>query len=291
MYRKGVFLFQEALRTLRRHKGVTALSVVIMSLSLLMLAVFLLATDNLLRFVGEAQHEMKVYVYLDDRVSSAGMERLNREILSQEGVASVVFISKAEALADFRNQLGEEAELVDALDTNPLPNAFWVTPRNDYRNEASMSSLAGSIGSLNGVEEVRYGKEFLERFSSIVRGVYYVDMIVGFIVILSAIFIISNAVRLTVISRRRNIQILKLVGATNRFITMPFLIEGAFQGGVAAVLSLLLLFIVTTLSQRVVPDLHFFTADKAGVFLITCVLIGSIGSLTALRRYLGMETR
>jgi cell division transport system permease protein len=291
MYRKGVFLVQEAMRTLRRHKGVTALSVVIMSLSLLMLAVFLLATDNLLRFVGEAERDMKVYVYLDDRVSSTGMERLNQEILSQEGVASVVFISKAEAMADFRNQLGEDAELVDVLDTNPLPNAFWVTPKNEFRNEASMSSLAAGISSLRGVEEVRYGKEFLERFSSIVRGVYYVDMIVGFIVILSAIFIISNAVRLTIISRRKNIQILKLVGATNRFITAPFLIEGAFQGGVAAILSLALLFVVTLFSQRVVPDLHFFTVDKALIFMVTCILIGSIGSFTALRRYLRMETR
>lgn len=291
MYRKGVFLVQEAMRTLRRHKGVTALSVVIMSLSLLMLAVFLLATDNLLRFVGEAQQDMKIYAYLDDRVSSAGMERLNREILSQDGVSSVVFISKSEALDDFRRQLGDDAELVDVLDTNPLPNAFWVTPKSDYRNQASMADLAGRISLLDGVEEVRYGREFLEKFGAIVRGVYYVDMVVGFIVILSAIFIISNAVRLTVISRRKNIQILKLVGATNRFITAPFLIEGAFQGGVAAVLSLVLLFLVTVFSQRVVPDLHFFTADKAFVYMITCVIIGSIGSFTALRRYLRMETR
>lgn len=291
MYRKGVFLVQEAMRTLRRHKGVTALSVVIMSLSLLMLAVFLLATDNLLRFVGEAQQDMKIYVYLNDRVSSAGMERLNREILSQDGVASVVFISKSEALVDFRKQLGDDAELVDVLDTNPLPNAFWVTPRAEHRNEKSMATLAGSIEQLNGVEEVRYGREFLEKFSAIVRGVYYVDMIVGFIVILSAIFIISNAVRLTIISRRKSIDILKLVGATNRFITAPFLIEGAFQGGVAAVLSLVLLSVVTAFSRRVVPDLHFFTADKAFVYLFTCILIGSIGSFAALRRYLRMETR
>jgi cell division transport system permease protein len=291
MYRKGVFLVQEAMRTLRRYKGVTALSVVIMSLSLLMLAVFLLATDNLLRFVGEAQQDMKIYVYLEDRVSSAQLERLNREILSQEGVASVVFISKSEALDDFRRQLGDDAGLVDVLDTNPLPNAFWVKPKSEYRNAKSMAALAGGVELLDGVEEVRYGREFLDRFTAIVRGVYYVDMVVGFIVILSAIFIISNAVRLTIISRRKNIQILKLVGATNRFITAPFLIEGAFQGGVAAVLSLFLLFVVTAFSQRVVPDLHFFTADKAVVYLLTCILIGSIGSLTALRRYLRMETR
>ena len=136
------------------------------------------------------------------------------------------------------------------------------------------------------MEEVRYGKDFVEKFASIIRGIYYVDIVVGFIVILSAIFIISNAVRLTVIGRKKNIEILKLVGATNRFITMPFIIEGALQGGVAAVFSLALLYALTVISRRVVPELSFFSVDKSAVFLLTCVLIGSLGSFAALRRYL-----
>lgn len=291
MIRKGLYLTQEAFRTIRRHKGVTSISVVIMSLSLLMLAVFLLATDNLLRFIGEAQRDMKVYVYLDDNLEPDELEGLHRAIMTMEETSSVVLITKSEALADFRAQLGDDADLLDALEANPLPDAFWVVPRDEHRNEASMSALAGRIERLAGVEEVRYGREFLRKFAAIVRGVYYVDFVVGFIVILSAIFIISNAVRLTVISRRRSIEILKLVGASNRFITMPFLIEGAFQGGFAAVLSLLLLFGLTTISQRFIPELAFFTPEKASLYLITCVAIGSIGSFTALRRYLRMETR
>ena len=179
--------------------------------------------------------------------------------------------------------------MIDALGTNPLPDAFWITPDPDHRNRESMQALAGYVSELHGVEEVRYGREFLERFAAIVRGVYFVDIAVGIIVILSAVFIISNAVRLTVIGRKKTIEILKLVGATNRFITTPFLIEGAFQGGVAAVLSLLLLLILTTISRRFVPDLAYFTADKAALYLFTCIAIGSIGSLMALRRYLRMS--
>jgi cell division transport system permease protein len=136
------------------------------------------------------------------------------------------------------------------------------------------------------VEEVRYGRDFIDKFAAITRGAYYVDIVVGFIVILSAIFIISNAVRLTVISRRKNIEVLKLVGATNKFITAPFIIEGALQGGVAAVFSLALLFAVTAFSQRVVPDLSFFSVEKSVIYMLTCVSIGSIGSFAALRRYL-----
>jgi cell division transport system permease protein len=287
MVRKAKFLVEEAFRTLKRHKGVTVLSVVIMSLSLLMLAVFLLATDNLLRVIGQAQQDMKVYVYLEDSVGNNSIQTLHHQLLSMEEVETVVFISRAEALSEFRGQLSEDdADVLSALRANPLPNSFWVTPRLESRDPTSLAYFAGQVSQLEGIEEVRYGKEFVEKFTRIVRGVYYVDVVVGFIVILSAIFIISNAVRLTVISRKKSIEILKLVGATNRFITMPFIIEGAFQGGVAAVFSLLLLWAITVASRQVVPDISFFDAEKAALYLLTCVAIGSIGSFTALRRYL-----
>lgn len=284
---KAVYLVQEAFRTIQRHKGVTAISVVIMSLSLLMLAVFLLATDNLLKIISHAEQEMEVYVYIEDRVDEDGVLSLHRRLLLMDEVASVVFVSREEALTEFRNELPEEdAELLDALETNPLPNSFWITLKSEHRDRAALAYFAGQVTQLSGVEEVRYGKDFVEKFARIIRGVYYVDIVVGFIVILSAIFIISNAVRLTVISRKKNIEILKLVGATNRFITLPFIIEGALQGGVAAVFSLTLLFALTVISRRVVPELSFFSADKSAVFLLTCVLIGSLGSFAALRRYL-----
>jgi cell division transport system permease protein len=286
MYRKAIFLTQEAFRTIRRHKGVMAISVVIMSLSLLMLAVFLLGTDNLLRFVGQAQEEMKIYVYLDDRVGDDQIPRLQHDLLALDEVETVVFISKDQALVEFREQIDSGDDLLSALETNPLPNSFWVTPKFEYRTKESMAYLAGKITQIDGVEEVRYGQEFLDKFTTITRGAYYVDIVVGFIVILSAIFIISNAVRLTVISRRKNIEVLKLVGATNRFITMPFIIEGAFQGGIAALFSLLLLFAITTVSRRVVPDLSFFSMEKSAIYTMTCIAISAIGSYTALRRYL-----
>jgi cell division transport system permease protein len=286
MFRKAIFLIQEAFRTIGRHKGITTITVVIMSLSLLMLAVFLLATDNLLRFVGQAREDAQVYVYLEDRFPEGDIRLLHHKILSHDEVETVVFVSKDQALAEFRDQLAEDADLLDALEANPLPNSFWVTPKYEFRNKESMGYLAGKIMQMDGVEEVRYGRDFLEKFAAITRGAYFVDIVVGFIVILSAIFIISNAVRLTVISRRKNIEVLKLVGATNHFIRTPFIIEGALQGGIAALFSLALLFIVTTFSQRVVPELSFFTAEKAVVYMITCVAIGSIGSFTALRRFL-----
>lgn len=289
MMRRILYIVDEALRTVKRHKGLTSISVIIMSLSLLMLAVFLLATDNLLKLVSETQEEMKIYVYLEDGVEQEAVEKLYNNILSQMEVSSVQFVAKEEALADFKSQLGEDADLLSALRVNPLPNSFWVVPKAEYKTRDAMVELAQRFEQLRGVEEVRYGKEFLDKFASIVKGIYTIDIVVGFIVIMSAIFIIANAVRLTVISRKKTIETLKLVGATNPFIVAPFIIEGAFQGGVAAVLSLLLLRIVTEVSRSAIPDINFFSVEKSLVYMLTCVLIGALGSFMALRRYLRMQ--
>lgn len=289
MMRRLLYIVDEAFRTVKRHKGLTSISVIIMSLSLLMLAVFLLATDNLLKLVSETQEEMKIYVYLDDSAGQETVEKLYREILSQAEVTSVQFVSKEEALSDFKTQLGDDADLLSALRANPLPNSFWVEPKPEFKTRDAMVLLADRFQQMKGVEEVRYGKEFLDKFASIVQGIYAVDIVVGVIVILSAIFIIANAVRLTVISRKKTIEILKLVGATNPFIVAPFIIEGAVQGGVAAILSLLMLRIVTEVSRRAIPDINFFSLEKSLVFMLTCVLIGALGSFMALRRYLRMQ--
>jgi len=288
MWRRILYIVDEALRTVKRHKGLTSISVIIMSLSLLMLAVFLLATDNLLKLVSEAQEEMKIYVYLEDSTGPEAIEGLYRTLLGQNEVSSVEFVSKEDALADFKTQLGEEADLLSALRTNPLPNSFWVVPKAEYKTQESMVALADRFGQLRGVEEVRYGKEFLDKFASIVKGIYAIDVVVGFIVIMSAVFIIANAVRLTVMSRQKTIEILKLVGATNPFIVAPFIIEGAFQGGVAAVVSLLLLRAVTEVSRSAIPEITFFSPEKTAIYMLVCISIGALGSFMALRRYLRM---
>ena len=125
------------------------------------------------------------------------------------------------------------------------------------------------------------GVSALGRSSSII-----VDAVLGIIVVLSSVFIISNTVRLTILSRRSSIEILKLVGATNRFITTPFIIEGAFQGGLASIVSLGFLAIIFVLIRKMLPDLGFLPPEKIALYITTCILIGSLGSYAALRRFL-----
>jgi len=283
---QALYLLTDSLKTLLRHKGVMALSIVIMSLTLLLLAVFLLVTYNVLTVLGKTQAELKVYVYLDDGVTMDQIERNYKELLSMESVESIVFISKDAAMDEFEKDLGEDQFILESLEANPLPASFAITLKEGHKDEGDVQSFAERAAAIDGVEEVNYGKEFLERFSLIARVFLYVDVVLGFIVILSSVFIISNTVRLTILGRQKSIEILKLVGATNRFITTPFIIEGAFQGGLASLISLALLSLIYLFVSRTLPEVAFLDTGKMSVYVLTCILLGSLGSYAALRRFL-----
>jgi cell division transport system permease protein len=285
-FQQALYLTAESLRTLFRHKGIMSLSVVIMSLSLLLLAVFLLITDNVLSVLGKTQDELKVYVYLEDTVEMDQIERYHRDLLAMESVASIVFISKAAAMEEFEKELGEDQFILESLEANPLPASFAITLKEGYKDQDHAQAFAERAAALEGIEEVNYGKDFLERFSLIARVFLYVDAVLGFIVILSSVFIISNTVRLTILSRQKSIEILKLVGATNRFITTPFIIEGACQGGLASLISLGLLSVIYLVASRALPDVAFLNGEKVFLYILTCILLGSLGSYAALRRFL-----
>jgi len=280
------YLWREAFRMMGRHRGITLVSIVIMAFSLLMFDVFLLLTDNLLLFLDRAREDVAVYVYLDDPLSQEWVKSLGDRILALPQVQQVEFISKDQAWEELRSDLGEEADLLDAVGSNPLPASFRVKVKKGFRKTETLADMARTISQWKGVEEVRYGKEFVEKFTSLTRGFLYVDAVVGAIILLSSIFIIANTVRLTVVNRRKTIEILKLVGATDGFVATPFLIEGAFQGGAAAALSLLLLAPVYWGAKSVLPDLNFLSAGRAAVFLLVCLAVGALGSGAALRKYL-----
>lgn len=281
-----LFLVSEAFNTLGRHKAVTFLSIVIMSLTLLVLAVFLLATDNVLMFLDRAKREMTVFVYVKDDAPARVVQDEYNNLLRMSEVETVVFISKEQAMADFRTELGEERTMLEVLETNPLPASFRVTLKRPYREKAAIERFAARARESSIVEEVNYGQEFIDKFSAVSRGFLYVDLGLGIIVILSSVFIISNTVRLTIMSRQKSIEVLKLVGATNRFITTPFVVEGAFQAGVASLVSLVLLYGIFLLMKGILPDLSFIQPGKIFLYIVTCVLLGSIGSLASLRRHL-----
>lgn len=281
-------MIEEVTGMLKRRKGATVISVLIMGLSLLILVIFLLVTLNIAVMIDRASEELRVYVYLEEGVGRDEAQDIQLRLLGTAGVDEVVFISRDEALAQFREALGEESDLLDALDRNPLPDAYRLKMKHGAMRSEALERLSRDIMEWEGVEEVRYGRRWFERGEKLVRGFYVVDLALGLIIFLSVVFVISNTVRLTLLYRRRTIDIMKLVGAPNSYIQVPIIIEGALQGAVAALLALGLSWIVLFFANRYFPGISFFGVQAAVVFTFFCALLGAVGSYAAMRRFLKM---
>ncbi len=280
------YVLEESLTMMNRRRGSNIMSTVIMGLSLLILGVFLLVTINVSGVIGKASEELRVYVYLKDGADKPTEKEIQYRLLALKGVDEVVFVSREEALVSFRQSLGRNKDMLEALDANPLPDAFRVKVKSDYIRTDLLEQMARQVEAWPGVEEVRYGERWLERGEKLVKGFYVTDLIIGAIIFLSVIFVIANTVRLTVVTRQKTIEVAKLVGATNAYIQIPFLIEGALQGAVASLLAVGLLGVIFTFAKRYLPGILFLHASGIAVFVVFCALLGAFGSLGAMRRFL-----
>ena len=279
------YMLEEATVMLKRQKGATAISVLIMGLSLLILVIFLLVTLNIALMIERASEELRVYVYLEEGVGRDRSREIQLRLLGMAGVDEVVFVSRDEALARFRESLGEESDLLDALDRNPLPDAYRLGMKQSAMRSSVLEQLSREVVEWEGVEEVRYGRRWFERGEKLVHGFYVADLVLGLIIFLSVVFVISNTVRLILLHRRRTIDIMKLVGAPKSYTQVPIVIEGALQGGVAALLALGLAWIVYLVANRYFPGLSFFDVRAAIVFTLFCALLGALGSYAAIWRF------
>ena len=280
------YVVGESMTMMARRKAANGFSIVIMGLSLLILVVFILLTLNVQSVIDRASEEMRAYVYLEDGVAAAASREIQMKLLGLEGISEVVFVSKDEALTSFRQALGGNKDMLDALGSNPLPDAYRVKLKPEYIRSEYLEKLAGEVGKWDGIEEFRYGEKWLGRGEKLVRGFYVVDLCIGVIIILSVIFVIANTVRLTVLTRQKTIEVAKLVGATNAYIRIPFLVEGAFQGAVASLLAIALLAVIHAFAKRYLPGVLFLRGDSIFGFVVFCALLGALASYGAMRRFL-----
>jgi cell division transport system permease protein len=280
------YLVDESMTMMGRRKAANGFSIVIMGLSLLILVVFILLTINVQAVIDRAGKEMRAYVYLKDGTSEEAAREIQMKLLGLEGVEEVVFVSKDEALASFRQSLGDDKDMLDALGSNPLPDAYRIKMKPGYIRSGYLEKLAGEVGTWDGVEEFRYGEQWLGRGEKLVRGFYVVDLGIGIIIFLSVIFVIANTVRLTVLTRQKTIEVAKLVGATNAYIRIPFLVEGAVQGAVASLLAIALLAVIHAFAKRYLPGMLFLRPDAVSAFVVFCALLGALASYGAMRRFL-----
>lgn len=287
------FFFGEALRSLWRNYFMTVAAMVTVFLSMFVLGVVLVFVYNINAVLKDVEQKVEITVYLKDSVTSSEVEALQKQILAMPEVKDSQFVSKEEALKRLKEDLKDHPELFEGLAKNPLPASFEIS----LKDPQQASVVATRFNGKPMVEEVRYGKELAERIFRVTSVIRNISLV--FIILLGgvSILLISNTIRLSIYARRREVEIMKLVGATNWFIRWPFVIEGLAVGLVGAVLALIFVTLGTNfVMERIRGALMFLTVPASAVsvgqlaviLLGVGALIGAIGSGLGLRRFLNV---
>lgn len=236
------YFLSEAGESLWRSRRAAVLSTVTIAAGLFVLGFFLLINANLQRVIGRWTDSAEVSVYLRDDVTREQMAAVN-DLLTKSGLASSIqFFSKEEARHEFAQDFPDLAPVSAALERNPFPASFAV--RLNARAQAEtepVDNMASLLASMPGVADVRYDRTWIARLNSTVRFVRGVGIVVIVLLALASAMTVASVVRLTAMARRDEIEIMQLVGAPFAYIRGPFIVEGVLQGGIGALVSILLL--------------------------------------------------
>jgi cell division transport system permease protein len=235
------YLVREAFTNIRINRTTTLIAMATTAFTLACFGVFLLLYLNLRGVVSSLQEDIQVIVYLNDGLSPQNVSDLQQRLNTEQGIASLTYVSKEQALADFRAQFPSELHLLQGLGENPLPASFVMTLGPQFRSSESVKRWAERVRGVPGVAQVQYSREWIENLATVIGYVELAAIAVGAILSAASVTIIASVIRLTVYARRDEIEIMQLIGATGAFIKIPYLLEGAVLGALGGALSLALL--------------------------------------------------
>ena len=215
------------------------------SLSVLIFSFFYLIYSNALHVGQELGDDLRLVVYLEEEPAPAMKEQYQMKILKFDQVDRIEFISSQQAFKRFEQQLGDNSDVLTGVPANFLPPSIEVYPVRSLDTLSRIKRFSDYLQTLPGVLKVQYGKEWIERFYSFIQLMRVVIILSGSLLIMTTTFMVAHTIRLTLLSRQQELELLRLLGATNNYIRMPFLMEGAFQGLLGSscgIVALLLLF-------------------------------------------------
>lgn len=280
-------ILREAVVYLWRNKTITILSIAVTSFSLFIIAFFLASVENMNTAIENITAEINVNIYLKDDVTDVQKQYIEKLIESSNYMSSYTFISKSSALQDFLKEMPNFNSLIANLKENPIPSSYRIVIKKEYNSENALQNFIKIFNDAEGIEEIQYDRQWFERLISFVKVLKFAGLIVGTVLIFTALFTIANVIRLVVYGRKDEIEILRLVGASNFYIKGPFILEGIFQGFAAGVLSVfvlflsykVLLFYVSSSQMKISVDfIHFLSSDMQALVMLFGACIGFLGS-------------
>ncbi len=278
-----LFYFREAWRSFRHHRGLATTAILALTAALTVAGVFVVLAHNArvtMRLVGDRR---EMVVYLKDEITREQREAMVNRL--QQLYGDVTYVNKDQAWQEFSEQVGDP-ELLEAVDGNPLPASLRIKLKPELLNYSAMESTAKQLQQFPEVEDVRFGGEWIKRLDVVSRGIEQGAIIVGLIVALAMMFVLHNTIRLSVLARRPQVEIMSRLGASDRFIATPFVIEALLQAAIATVLSLLAVFAFQQAFVARVVRISFLPWEWILAFFGAVVGLAWITAMLALTRVL-----
>ena len=288
------YLVGEGFRNTLKNKKSTGAALIIMCMAMLMFGLFFILGENVNYVMNQVQAEQGMQVFLKIGTTDTETVDIQSKIRAIQGVNTIEYISGAEGLKDMKEQMEGQYSIFDGLE-GIYPDSFIVTLTDLELND----SVQAQILKITGVDEIKSSNDTINILLNITRGIRYITLAILIILVIISIFIITNTIKLTVHARRKEISIMKYVGATNSFIRWPFIVEGIIIGVIAAFITILIVGLLYNLAtngivqtetfQRLNLKLYTF-ADMFSLLIITYVILGAgigiIGSSISMRKYL-----
>lgn len=286
------YFIKEVYTSFKRNIRMTLASIFTVVLSLFILGFFSIVILNLNKMADTLESQVQISVYLKDDLSQEEIDETKETLSKIEGLQDIKFTTREEAMENFKKRLGDQQFLLDALDdTNPLPDSFSLTVTSPQQ----VKTIADTVVALDSVESASYSQDIINHLFNLTHLIRLIGVALIILLTGAAIFIISNTIRLTVFARRKEIAIMKYVGATDWFIRWPFLLEGICLGFIGGGLATIFLYIVyNQVTQEIYEAMAFFPLIPQHPFinyislaiLVAGIIIGALGSTISLKRFL-----
>ena len=304
------YFISDAFKSLNRNKTISIASAATVLTTLLVFGAFMLTALNVNMGLDTVQSKVEVKVYLNDNIDAAQQQHVDDVLKDIKGVTGVTYVSKNEALAQFREQTDNNEQILAGYndENNPLPASYTVKLSEPDvadsvvkamtvtgENVSAENLASGTTQYLPGVESVGNDQELINTIDSVSRTVKWIGIVLFIVLIGISLFLIMNTIKITVYSRRKEIGIMKFVGATDWFIRWPFIIEGVVIGLAGAVFAnIILYFAYKAVYQMLVQNIYLMSflspsyvlTTMSWEFILSGVVIGILGSVIALRKFL-----
>ena len=290
------YLLGEGIRNTFKNKKSTLSAMLVMVISMLIFGLFFILGENVNHIMKTVADTQAIQVFIKLGATDKEVKNVGEELAQIEGIEKVDFMSKEELLDEYMKSLGEQAYVVESLkDENFLSDSYVVT----LKDLKLANQVERQINELDNIKKITASNATISKLVSVTNGIRIVTAIILLGLVVASLFIISNTIKLTVYARRKEISIMKYVGATNSFIRWPFIVEGIIIGIVAAAVSILIvggLYQLTTnklLSLSLIQDLGITFVTFGNMFNMIVIVylflgigIGTIGSLFSMKKYL-----